>query len=321
MTMRPIVAGVDQSPQAIAAAAFAWRIAQAAGTECYLVHGARPIFRSAAAAEYLGDLNQLIQQQLDATQLGLQASIEHRLPPEALARLEVRSGRGAAAVTQAAREHQAGLIVLGGKHHSALGRWMGGSTAHHVVRTTDIPLLVTGERPGPMARILVAADLSYAVRPTFEAAVRMAGLFDATLRVVHAVEPLPVLAEVPMVLDEEAFYHDSVEQFERCVQPLLAETPADTVVRRGFAADVIVSAVADWGADLVVVGSHGKGWMDRLLLGSTTERLLDQLPASLLVVPVPLPPGEVRAGVAQRSARRGRQPEKPTIGTGSGESG
>jgi nucleotide-binding universal stress UspA family protein len=252
-------------------------------------------------------LNQLMQQQLDAALLGLQATIERSLPPEALRQLEVRSGRGAAAVTQAARDHQAGLIVLGGKHHSALGRWMGGSTAHHVVRTTDIPLLVTGERLGPMTRILVAADLSYAVRPTFEVAVRMARLFGATLRVVHAVEPLPVLAEVPMVLDEEAFYRDSVEQFGRCVEPLLAEAPAETLVRRGFAADVIVSAVADWRADLVVVGSHGKGWMDRLLLGSTTERLLDQLPASLLVVPVPAPPGESRRALVGR-ARRSAEP-------------
>lgn len=303
MAMKPIVAGVDQSPQAIAAAEFAWRTAQAAGTECYLVHGARPMFRSSAAAEYLGDLNHLIQQQLDATLLGLHAAIEHALPPEALARLEVRSGRGAAAVTQAAREHQAGLIVLGGKHHSALGRWMGGSTAHHVVRTTDIPLLVTGERLTSVARILVAADLSYAVRPTFEAALRVARLFGAALRVVHAVEPLPVLAEVPMVLDEEAFYRDSADQFQRCLQPLLADAPAETQVQRGFAADVIVSAVADWQADLVVVGSHGKGWIDRLLLGSTTERLLDQLPASLLVVPVPAPPGESRHTLMGRARR------------------
>jgi universal stress protein family protein len=35
----------------------------------------------------------------------------------------------------------------------------------------------------------------------------------------------------------------------------------------------------------VVVGSHGKGWVERLLIGSVTERLLNQLPSSLLVVP------------------------------------
>ncbi len=309
MTWKPIVAGVDQSPQALAAAAFAWRIAQSAKTDCYLVHGARPIFRSAAAAEYLGDLNLLLQQQLEAARLGLHATIERTLPPEALRRLEIRLGRGASAVTEAAREHQAGLIVLGGKHHSALGRWMGGSTAHHVVRTTDVPLLITGEQPGPIARILVAADLSYAVRPTFEVAARLAQLFGATLRVVHAVEPLPVFAEMPMVLDEEAFYRDSTEQFEHCVEPLLGQAQAEALVRRGYAADVIGAEVAEWGADLVVVGSHGKGWIDRLLLGSTTERLLDQLPASLLVVPVPVPPGERRAaGLGPGAKRAQRRP-------------
>jgi len=38
-------------------------------------------------------------------------------------------------------------------------------------------------------------------------------------------------------------------------------------------------------ADVVVLGSHGKNWVDRLLLGSTTERLIADLPSSLLVAP------------------------------------
>jgi len=38
-----------------------------------------------------------------------------------------------------------------------------------------------------------------------------------------------------------------------------------------------------------VVGSHGKGWVDRLLIGSTTERLLNRLPTSLLIVPINKP--------------------------------
>ena len=213
-------------------------------------------------------------------------------------------GRGAAVALQAARYYDAGLIVLGGKHHSGLGRWMGGSTAHHVVRTTDIPLLVTGSKPGPVGRILVAADLSYAVRPTFEAAARLARLFGAELRVLHAVEPLPVFAEMPMVLDDAAFYADSRQQFERCIEPLLENVPAQGLLRRGHAADALAAEAAEWGADIVAVGAHGKGWMDRLLMGSTTERLLDQLPTSLLVIPVPPPAGERRPGRAVRRARR-----------------
>ena len=306
MTWKPIVAGVDASPQAATAAGFAWRIAQAANAKCHFVHGSRPLFRS-AAAEFATDVNLLIEQQMEAARMGVSATIERAAPPEALRTLEVRAGRGASVVTEMARELGASLIVLGGKHHSTLGRWMGGSTAHHVVRVTDIPLLVTGEKVEGVRRILVSADLSYAVRPTFEAAVRMARLFGAELRVLHAVEPLPMFAEMPALGNEEAFYQDSRGQLECCLEPLLEDVVAESVVRRGYAAEAIGAEVASWEADLVVVGSHGKGWVDRLLLGSTTERLLDQLPASLLVVPVPAPPGERHPGRAERLARRAKQ--------------
>ena len=306
MTWKPIVAGVDASPQAATAAAFAWRFAQAANAECHFVHGSRPLFRS-ATAEFVADMNLLLEQQLEAARMGVSATIERALPAAALQDLEIRAGRGASVVTEAAREYGASLIVLGGKHHSTLGRWMGGSTAHHVVRVTDVPLLVTGEQTPAVRRILVSADLSYAVRPTFEAALRVARLFGAELRVLHAVEPLPVFAEMPARWNEEAFCQDSRVQLERCLEPLLEDVVAEGVLRRGYAAEAIAAEVASWRADLVVVGSHGKGWVDRLLLGSTTERLLDQLPASLLVVPVPAPPGERYPGRAERLARRAKQ--------------
>ena len=61
---------------------------------------------------------------------------------------------------------------------------------------------------------------------------------------------------------------------------------------------------ARWEADLVVVGSHGGGWAHRMLIGSSTERLLNLLPASLLVVPV-LRPAR-RRPVRTRRARTGR---------------
>ena len=64
----------------------------------------------------------------------------------------------------------------------------------------------------------------------------------------------------------------------------IAET--DTVVRRGAAVDAIASEADEWRADLIVVGSQGKGFVDRLLIGSTAESLLERLPASLLIVPV-----------------------------------
>jgi nucleotide-binding universal stress UspA family protein len=76
---------------------------------------------------------------------------------------------------------------------------------------------------------------------------------------------------------------------EASVWPAIRYPGAETVIRRGRSAAVIVNEVAQWRADLVVVGSHGKGWVDRLLIGSTSERLLHLLPTLTLVVPVAKP--------------------------------
>src|SRR5205807_8898065 len=97
-------------------------------------------------------------------------------------------------VTRALR---AGLLVLGGKHHSALERWLGGSTSLHVVRTSEVPVLITAGQPVALRRILVAADLSPAAGPTVALAERLARLVGAELRVLTVFEPLPNLPGMP----------------------------------------------------------------------------------------------------------------------------
>jgi nucleotide-binding universal stress UspA family protein len=138
-------------------------------------------------------------------------------------------------------------------------------------------------------RVLVAVDVSYAATPTVDEAKRYAHLFGAQLRIMHVIEPLPLIAALPIALDQNAYYRISEEQFNKKVSQLTHGTDADVVVRHGVADDTVAAEVEEWKADLLVVGSHGKGWVDRLLVGSTTERLLNHLPTSTLVVPVPAP--------------------------------
>ena len=80
------------------------------------------------------------------------------------------------------------------------------------------------------------------------------------------------------------------------------KTPGvEKFVRHGMVVDTLLREATDWKADVLVVGSHGKGWAQRVLLGSVTERLINQLPASLLVAPV-----DVTAAVLEQ--RESRQP-------------
>lgn len=304
MSWQAIVVGVDASPQSVDAAAVGAQIAEAAAVPCWLVHGSRLMFDPPATAEYLTDVELLVEHHLQLARGKLAAGLQGRVPDDALAALDVRLGQSAGVVAETAHERKAGLIIVGGKHHTALARWTGGSTALHLVRATDIPVLVVGPRPGPFRRVLLAVDLSYALQPAFEIATRFARLFTADLRVLHVVEPLPAIAELPVALSDDAFYADSEEHLRRTLEPLMREATFETVLRRGPAAHTVAEEAAAWNADVVVVGSHGKGWMHRLLVGSVTERLLDALPTSLLVVPVPAPTPARRP---YRSGRPGRR--------------
>jgi nucleotide-binding universal stress UspA family protein len=100
-----------------------------------------------------------------------------------------------------------------------------------------------------------------------------------------ALEPIPVVPEAPNY-DLTHYYAMLEDQIAHRVWPLVESLDTEKVTRYGTAGDTILQEATEWGADLVVVGSHGKGWVDRLLIGSVTERLLNRLPTSLLVVPV-----------------------------------
>src|SRR5574342_336132 len=111
--------------------------------------------------------------------------------------------------------------------------------------------------------------------------------FAAELRVLHVIEPLPILPEVPPPTNPADYERLLTEECEQKIWPLV---PADASrIIRHTAADAGIAAEATaWQAAMVVVGSHGKGVVERMLVGRVTERLLGHLPAPmLLVVPVP----------------------------------
>ncbi|MGH9262255.1 MAG: universal stress protein, partial [Acidimicrobiales bacterium] len=275
MSWEPIVVGVDASPEAVRAADFATRLARTAHTRCQLVHAVSEPWTGVASLPLAGALVERGR--------ALVADALHGVlrDPDLLVRL----GPRVRVLSQAVADAGAELVVLGGKHHGVLDCWLGGSTAHNAVRALPVPVLVTRDPPASVRRVLVAADVSAAAGPTIAAAERVAALWGARVRAVNVLEPFPAIAEAGFTQAPE-YYAVWEEMLQRDVWPLLRSSAAETGVRHGHVVPALRREVADWGADLLVVGSHGKGWVDRLLIGSVTERLLRDLPASLLVVPV-----------------------------------
>lgn len=300
MAWGPIVVGVDASSAAVGAVALGERIAKLAGVRCELVHAVRDAWAPLVAVNPDPQVAEMQQLQLAVARQTISHTLKDAATSERLLEtLSVQFGPPAVILQQVTRERRAGLVVLGGKHHSLLERWLGGSTSLHVVRTAEVPVLITAGQPGVVRRILVAADLSSAAGPTVALAERFARLVGAQLRVLSVFEPLPDLPGIPAV-DPTEYYALSQRTLERDVWPLVKTPNVEKIVRHGMVVDTLLREATDWRADVLVVGSHGKGWAQRVLLGSVTERLINQLPTSLLVAPV----GVAAATLHERRARQ-----------------
>jgi nucleotide-binding universal stress UspA family protein len=287
MPWKSIIAGVDGSPESAWAATVAWNIAQAAETECYLVHASNQVADLPAWVEPIVDADELERNLTSATRDRLEEQLTGNVPFEALGHLEVRLGKPKWVLARVADERDAGLIVLGGKQGS--GRRFGGSTAFHVVQSVDVPTLITVPSASAPDRVMAAVDLSHATAPTLEAAQRVAEFLGAKLKVVHVVEPMPDIPSYTIDLPEAQNIKRAQERFEQTVPPIIKSEAVETAVLSGHTEKTIAQQAEQWKADIVVVGSHGKGWVERILLGSTTQKLIRAMPASLLIVPVAEP--------------------------------
>jgi nucleotide-binding universal stress UspA family protein len=289
MAGQPIVVGVDGSPASGVAANIGWVVAQASGVDCLLVH-ATPDGRASLEMAGAGvSLDALQLAMLARARNDVRTAIGSYVPSPLADQIVIRTGRAATVLDDVIARTDAQMLVLGGKHHSTLGRWVSGSTVQRMVRRLNVPLLVTAGALRARPRVLVAVDSSYAAKPTVDSATAFAQLLGGPLHALHVIEPAVTAPDVVFNQDPLAYEDWSRELVERDIWPLLPIPDHHKVIRRGEPARTIAEEATAWRADVIVVGSHGKGWVDRLLIGSVTEDLLNDLPCAVLVIPVPAP--------------------------------
>src|SRR6267154_4735910 len=238
MPWKPIVVGVDASPEAADAAVFAVAAAQHAETSCHLVHATLGSRRAPRRERY--PYTRLYEEA--SMQVG--AALGSRVPMALLENLAVHRGKPAAVLNDSVAAFGAEVVVLGGKHHSTLGRWLGGSTAVSMARTTPVPVLVAVGAPA-IRRVLVAVDQSGVPGPTLAAAQRYATLFGAELRALSVIEPLPILLDMPPP-DKPDYYRLLEEKVADEIWPLIRAPGVETVLRYGAALNTIGREVSEW---------------------------------------------------------------------------
>jgi nucleotide-binding universal stress UspA family protein len=109
-----------------------------------------------------------------------------------------------------------------------------------------------------------------------------------------------VYVAVPNQEPDREFWRGQLEQ----IRPANPAVAVNHVFLDGDPATEIVRYAGDAGIDLIVMGTHGRTGVERLVLGSVAEKVLRDAPCSVLVVK--LPKGQPRAGSADAALVAGR---------------
>jgi nucleotide-binding universal stress UspA family protein len=144
--------------------------------------------------------------------------------------------------------------------------------------------------------ILHPIDGSEASMAATDHAIELAAATDATLRVLYVVDVSALAADDygTVLLDSlERSGRDAVD--EVAARAEAAGVEAESVIETGVPFREILEETETSGADLVVMGTHGRTGLDRFLLGSVSARVVRTSPTPVLVVP----PREETAGGAE----------------------
>ena len=206
----------------------------------------------------------------------------------------LRQGDAAEEIVCAARLAATDLIVMGRHSRGAPDHWFVGSVAEGVVRKAPCPVMVVTPSPrhrGQKPRqVLCALDLGETSPATMAHAAALTRALQADLTVLH------VAGGPPSGPATRCGTGASAEEIRLAGESLAglmagARMPTGRMRQRvvvGAPRDEILGAAREAGSDLLVVGSHGGGVVERQFIGSTTLHLIRQADCDVLVVPAPL---------------------------------
>ena len=140
-------------------------------------------------------------------------------------------------------------------------------------------------------KILLAVDGSPHSQDAVDEVVGRPWPSNTTIRVMSAIQPYPppatefVIAGATSDDIRQQQTTDAERVIDHAAGALKANNlPVETVVREGDPRSTIIDEAEGWGADLIVVGSHGRTGLKRLFLGSVAQAIVSHAPCSVEVV-------------------------------------
>jgi nucleotide-binding universal stress UspA family protein len=153
----------------------------------------------------------------------------------------------------------------------------------------------------PIKRVLIALDYDNHARKIAEMGYSMAKAMDAEVVLLHvlvdatyysAFEYSPMLGmggfnytDFSKLVEEDGL-KQGAKYFLENIKTHLGDENILVKVGEGNFADIILNRADNYNSDLIVLGSHKKGWFEKMLVGDVTEKVLHQTEIPLLIVPI-----------------------------------
>lgn len=291
-TVRTIVAATDFSTNAGVAGAWAEQLARQHDATVVLVHASHE--GPGIAAEFV----RLRQRHHDDIRARLESALEEEAQTLRRTGLtvdcELGYGNVVDVILSAAKRRGADLIVAGTHGRTTWKQVLVGSTAARVLRKADCPVLTVrlldDASPRPVRSVLVPTDFSKDAALAAEAATRLlgSGSSDRRITLLHTYHvpadvmclPAPILIDAISAVDAAA---------KRTIEDIAVTVRAtgihvDTITCEGEPPERIVEYARSLGVDAIAMGTHGRSGIDRVLLGSTAERVVTSAPCPVLTV-------------------------------------
>ncbi|WP_115863875.1 universal stress protein [Halorussus litoreus] len=205
---------------------------------------------------------------------------------------EVVQGDPATTIADYAAQRGMDLVVMPTRGRSGVSEHLLGSVTERAVRLSEVPVLTIdsnadGRTAFPYENVLVATDGGEAAATAVDRGVELASGLDAALHAISVVDDVSLgydvrSSAVSQQLDDAA--RETVNSIVDRAHEAGVES-ADGIVRHGVVYEELLDAVEATDADVVVLGTHGRGGAERVLLGSVAERVLRSSPVPVLTVP------------------------------------
>lgn len=292
ITLKSILVGIDFSDCSRSALEQAVRLAKWNNACLHALHAVEYLVLSDAAYA-----SHIPHEKLEQDAVAEAKQRLHRWLAEAGASSEAQAlvdlGSPIDCILRRVRETQANLLVLGVTGSSMIPMGAGTLATKCLRKAPTKVMLVHEGHTGPFRKVVACVDFSEQSREAVAQALRVAAQDDSQVHFLHVFTGS--WGRYALVPDAWEVDEEKAAQYRHALEQRLREFIGDTAERTARFAVVEAAnhghGIAEYarrvGADLTVLGTKGRSNLGYVLLGSTVERLLREIPCSALVVRPP----------------------------------